>query len=162
TVFPCVSTRRAPFDNVLLRYAMNMATDKRALTDFLGPGYTPARSLIAPLPEYAPPDRLNVEIDGRVYNVLSFNVEAARSLLAKAGFGGGVSHSGNKLEITHHFPILPETRPKAEILQQQWLHHLNIRVKLAAREFNVHWRMVLEADYTGIADYAVWPLYLDP
>ena len=39
TRFPCISTRRAPFDNVLLRYALNMATDKKALTDFLGPGY---------------------------------------------------------------------------------------------------------------------------
>ena len=51
TVFPCISTRKAPFDNVLLRYALNMATDKKALTDFMGPGYVPARSLIAPWPD---------------------------------------------------------------------------------------------------------------
>ena len=57
--------------------------------------------------------------------------------------------TGSRLEVPYHFPMLPEARPKAEILQQQWLHHLNIRVKLVAREFNVHWRMVLEGDYHG-------------
>ena len=40
--------------------------------------------------------------------------------------------------------------------------NLNIRVKLVTREFNVHWKMVLDADYSGVADYAMWPLFLDP
>jgi ABC-type oligopeptide transport system substrate-binding subunit len=161
TIGPCISTRRAPFDNVLLRYALNMATDKKALTDFLGPGYVPARSLIAPLPEYPRPDSLNIDVDGRSYDVLSFDVVGARSLLAKAGFVAGIGHDGNRLEVPYHFPILPDSR-KAEIVQQQWLHYLSVRVKLVPREFNVHWRMVLEADYSGVADYAVFPLYLDP
>jgi ABC-type oligopeptide transport system substrate-binding subunit len=161
TMFPCISTRRLPFDNVLLRYALNMATEKKALTDFLGPGYQPARSLIAPLPGYTRPDSLDIDVDGRSYNVLSFDVEGARCLLAKAGFPGGLGHGGNRLEVPYHLPILPDSR-KAEIVQQQWLHYLNIRVKLVPREFNVHWRMVLKADYSGIADYAVFPLYLDP
>jgi ABC-type oligopeptide transport system substrate-binding subunit len=64
--------------------------------------------------------------------------------------------------VTYHFPMLPEARPKAEIVQQQWLHHLNIRVNLVPREFNVHWRMVLEGDYNGVADYAELPVYVDP
>ena len=162
TVFPCISTRRAPFDSVLLRYALNMATEKKVLADFLGPGWVPARSLIAPLPQYPQPGSLKIEVDGRVYDVLSFDVEGARSLLAKAGFPGGIGHVGSRLEVSYHFPMLPEARPKAEIVQQQWLRALNIGVKLVAREFNVHWRMVLEADYTGVADYAVLPLYLDP
>jgi oligopeptide transport system substrate-binding protein len=162
TAFPCISTRRAPFDSVLLRYALNMATDKKAITDFLGPGYLPARSLIAPLTGYTQPDSLNIHVDGRSYDVLSFNVPGARSLLAKAGFAGGFSPSGSRLEVPIHLPTLPDSLPQGEIIQHQWLHHLNIRVKVVLREFNVHWRMVLDGDYSGIAGYAVFPLYLDP
>ena len=33
----CANMRRAPFDNHLLRYALNMATEKQALADFCGP-----------------------------------------------------------------------------------------------------------------------------
>jgi ABC-type oligopeptide transport system substrate-binding subunit len=162
TAFPCISTRRAPFDNVLLRYALNMATDKKVLADFMGHGHKPARCLIAPLPQYAQPDSLNIDVDGRSYNILAFDVEGARSLLAKAGFPGGMGQSGTRLEVPYHLPITPDSRPRGEIVQQQWLHNLNIRVKLIPREFNVHWRMVLEADYRGVAAYGVWPLYLDP
>lgn len=162
TMFLFINTRRAPLDNVLLRYALNMATDKKALTGFLGPGFVPARSFIAPLPGYAQPDRVAVEVDGRTYDVLSFDVEGARSLLARAGFPNGTGKYGDRLEVTYNFPMLPEARPRAEIVQQQWLHNLNVRVNLVPREFNVHWRMVLEADYTGLADFAALPLYVDP
>ncbi|HYZ85620.1 MAG TPA: peptide ABC transporter substrate-binding protein, partial [Bryobacteraceae bacterium] len=161
TLFVHISTRRTPFDNVLLRYALNMATEKKVLTDFLGPGFVPATSFVAPIPEYPQPESLSVEVDGRIYDVLAFDVEGARSLLAKAGFTGGI-RDGRRLEVPFHFPMLPEARPRAEILQQQWLQHLNISAKLIPREFNVHWRMVLERDYTGVADFAVLPLYLDP
>src|SRR5262245_12737897 len=162
TGFHCISTRRAPFDNILLRYALNMATDKKSVTDFYGPGYLPARSLIAPLPQYSQPHSLSINVDGRVYDVLSFDVEGARSLLAKAGFPGGVGHDGAKLMVPYHFGILPDTLVKAQIVQQQWRNNLNIEVKFFAREFNVHLRMVLEADYRGLAEHAVFPLYLDP
>jgi oligopeptide transport system substrate-binding protein len=157
-----INTQRAPFDNVLVRFALNMATKKQALTNFLGAGFVPARSYVAPIPQYPKTDSLPVEIDGRIYDVLAFDVEGAKSLLAKAGFPGGTRPDGTRLEVLYHFPMLPEARPKAEIVQQQWLHHLNISVKLMPREFNVHWRMVLEGDYTGVADFAALPLYLDP
>jgi oligopeptide transport system substrate-binding protein len=92
--------------------------------------------------------------DGREFDVLSFNVEAARALLGKTGLG--------RLEITYHYPILPENRERAEMLQQQWLHNLGIRLKLVGREFNAHWSMVLGADYSGVAEYAFLPTYFDP
>jgi ABC-type oligopeptide transport system substrate-binding subunit len=162
TVSPCLSTRRTPFDNVFLRYALNMATRKQVLTDFLGPGYAPARSLVAPLPDYPQPDSLDIDVDGKHYDVLTFNVEGARALLAKAGYPGGIRQNRRTLEVPFHFPALPESKPKAEIIQQQWRDHLNIDVKLLVHEFNVHWSMVLNADFTGVADFGTLPLYLDP
>ena len=133
---------------MLLRYALNMATEKKVLADFLGPGYVPARSLIAPLPQYPQPGSLKIEVDGRVYDVLSFDVEGARSLLAKAGFPGGIGHGGSRLEVPTTSPCCPKPGRKPKSCSSSGSSALNIRVKLVAREFNVHWRMVLEADYT--------------
>jgi oligopeptide transport system substrate-binding protein len=162
TRFPYINTRRPPFDNVLLRYALNMATDKKAVADFYGADYLPARSLIAPKPGYLQPDRLEVDVEGRLYNVLSFDVEGARSLLAKAGYPRGMTEAGRRLEVPYHFPVIPDARPQGEILQQQWLHHLNVRVKLMTREFNVHLKMLKDGDYSGLAEDAIFPLFLDP
>jgi ABC-type oligopeptide transport system substrate-binding subunit len=162
TVCPTISSRKPPLDNVLLRYALNMGTEKKPFSDFLGAGRVPALSLVPPLLGYPAPDSLHVSIEGHRYDVLSFHIEGARALLAKAGFPAGVDPSGSGLEITYHFPALPETRQKGEMLQQQWQRHLGLRVKLAVREFSVHWKMVLDGDYSGVADYAFLPNYFDP
>jgi oligopeptide transport system substrate-binding protein len=159
---PSINIRRAPFDKVLLRYALNMAMDKKAVAAFYGPSYVPARSFTAPSAGYRTPASLKIDVDGRQYDVLSFDVDGARSLLARAGFPGGVAPSRRPLQVPYHFPILTGARPQAEIIEQQWLHNLNVGVKLVGREFNVHVRMVLERDYTGIADNAEWPQFLDP
>ena len=151
---PVMSVQKPPLDNVLLRYALNMATQKQPVCDFLGGGRLPARNVVAPVPGYRGPDSVIVDIDGHPYDVLKFDPEAARSLLAKAGI--------RSPEITFHFPQLPESAPRAEMLRQQWQRNLGIRLKLAPREFNVHWSMVLAGEYTGVADYAFMPLYYDP
>ena len=151
---PVMSVQKPPLDNVLLRYALNMATEKQPVCDLLSGGRLPARNLVAPVPGYRGPDSLMVEIDGRSYDVLKFDPEAARALLAKTGI--------RSLEITFHFPQLPESAPRAEMLRQQWQGNLGIRLKLAPREFNAHWSMVLAGEYTGVADYAFLPLYYDP
>jgi hypothetical protein len=57
----------------VLRYALNMATEKQPVCDFLGGGRVPARRLVAPVPDYPAPTSLPVEIDGREYDVLSFD-----------------------------------------------------------------------------------------
>src|SRR5436305_13892849 len=92
-----------------------------------------AAGLAGCTPSRAAPDRLIVEIDGHHYDILNFDVQGARALLAKTGLGS--------VEITYHFPELPETGPRAEMLQQQWLHNLGIRLKLAPRDFNAHTNM---------------------
>jgi oligopeptide transport system substrate-binding protein len=157
TVFSAISAHRRPFDNVLLRYVLNMATDKSAIAGFMRAGRSAAQSLVAPMTEYAPPADIRVSVDGRTYDVLSFDVEGARSLLSKAGFPEGA-----KLAFTYHYPVWGNFKEQAEILQQQWRRNLNIQVTLAGRENTVHWKMVLEADYTGAALFAFLPTYFDP
>jgi oligopeptide transport system substrate-binding protein len=157
TIASIISVRKSPFDNVLLRYALNMATDKKALTGFLRAGRSPARTLVARGSGYVAPESLPTLVEGHLYDVLSFDVERARSLLAKAGFGGGAG-----LKITYHYMVAQGVKEQAEILQQQWQRNLNIDVTLSGRENSVHWKMVLEADFTGVAWYAFQPTYLDP
>jgi len=162
TVAPTISALKPPLDNVLLRYALNMGTEKKPFTDLLGGSRIPASNLVPPVPDYPRPDTLQVTVDGTSYDVLSFNLEGARALLAKAGFDA-VSGCGRRtLEITYHFPALPDTNLKAQMLQQQWQLNLGIRVRLVVREFSVHWKMVIEGDYSGVADYAFLMTYFDP
>ena len=62
---------RAPFDNVLLRYALNMATDKKALNEFLWSRLScqPGR-LSRHCRDIASRTACNIDVDGRVYDVL--------------------------------------------------------------------------------------------
>jgi ABC-type oligopeptide transport system substrate-binding subunit len=162
TVCPAISVRRPPLDNVLLRYALNMATEKKPFTDLLGAGEVPAVNMVPPITEYPAPRSVSVNVDGHSYDILSFNVRGARALLTKAGFEAGTGHNPHTLDLAYHFPVLPETKLKAEMLQQQWRHHLGIRLNLTMREFSLHWKMVFNGDFSGVADCAFLPTYFDP
>jgi oligopeptide transport system substrate-binding protein len=150
-----MNTRRPPFNQVLLRYALNMATNKKAVTGFLAGGRIPASSVVPELEGYAGPARLPIHIDGRTYDVLAFDPEGARALFSRAV-------GTTRVEFTYHFANSTTLREVAEILQRQWESALNVRVNLAARENNVHWKMVLDGDYSGAAYFAIQPGYMDP
>ena len=114
-VFPLINTTIPPHDDVRVRYALNMAIDKRALAQFAGAGRTEASGLVPPLEGYAPVRDLTVSVDGVTCDVLGFNPQAARELFRKAG------HDTKRREqIQFLLPNLPEARPISEILQQQW------------------------------------------
>jgi ABC-type oligopeptide transport system substrate-binding subunit len=155
------STRKPPLDNTLLRYALNLGTEKRSFCDLLGAGQVPAATIVPPMPHYPAASVLNVEVDGHSHDVLSFNIQKARALFTKAGFRSRAS-AGGMPEITYHTSAQPHTRLIAELVQQQWSRNLGIRVQLAIREFTVHWKMVLDGDYTGIAFFEFLPSYFDP
>jgi ABC-type oligopeptide transport system substrate-binding subunit len=152
---------KTALDNVLLRYALNMATEKNQFTGLLGGGRIPTSTLVPPVPGYLKPADAEVIVDGYPHDVLKFNVEAARVLLVKAGFNFSPGHR-RPLELTYHFPTLSDARLKAELLQQQWRRNLGIRLNFAMHGFSLHWRMVIERGYSGVADYAFLMTYADP
>jgi oligopeptide transport system substrate-binding protein len=156
-----INTRRPPFNNVLLRYALNMATDKKAIAEFVGAGVRPASGAVPYMAVYQSPKTLPVVIEGKSYDVLAYDPKAARELMAKAGFGRGVGSDGRRPSLELLYPGRPRTEKIAQILQQQWRANLGITVELAIQEEQVWNRSVVAVDYKAVAEGG-WSLYVDP
>ena len=162
TFFPCFNTKKPPFDNVLVRYAFNMATDKRAITDVFGFGRTPARTLVPPMARYRAPDSLRVQIDDKTYDVLDYDPAGAQALLAKAGYPGGLDSQGRRLRIHLLCGSFADARLHCEILQQQWQATLGVEVPIETQEFGALIQNIFSGNYEGITIWNDWGFYLDP
>ena len=145
--FLAVDTRKAPFNDVRVRYALNLATDKRTIADFLGDGRMPLAGLVPRLKDYQQPVSLPVRVDSVTFDALSFNPDAARSLLAKAGYEG-------KFSFEYLFPNLPDARPVAEIVQHQWRVNLGVDVHLVYQDAQTWSQTVYNVAYNGVAVFA--------
>jgi ABC-type oligopeptide transport system substrate-binding subunit len=153
-MFYAVNTTVAPFDNVLVRYALNMATDKNAIAAFLGAGQTPARGLMPPLDGYPNVSTLPIEIDGKSFDVVEHNPEAARELMSKAGV--------RALRIEVLYPRRPSTQDLPEILQQQWRNTLGAEVVMSVQEEKAWLQRRNSLQYRGVSERGWWGDYLDP
>lgn len=153
-MFYSINTRLPPFDNVLVRYALNMATDKRAIASFLGAGRTSALSFMPPFDGYSAVQTLPVEIEGIVYDVLEHNPAAARELMAKARV--------DSLHIEIQYPNHAATADLPLILQQQWRHTLGADVSLTAQEEKVWIQARGALAYKGVSERGWIGDYLDP
>jgi ABC-type oligopeptide transport system substrate-binding subunit len=154
TMFYVLNTTRPPFNNVLVRYALNMAIEKRALTGFLGAGQRPAFGLVPRLEGYPGISSLPVDIDGATCDVLAYNPSIARDLLAKAGI------ERPRIEIL--YPNHPASQDLPLILRQQWQDQLNAEVVLVHQEQNVWHQNRNALQYKGVAERGWWGDYLDP
>jgi oligopeptide transport system substrate-binding protein len=162
TVFYSVNSRRPPFDRLLFRYALNMALNKQAITVYLSGGQKPAFGFVPTMPAFPSLTSLPVTVDGRLYDVLKFDPEGSRDLLAKAGYRGGLDSDGNRLS----FPLVSSQRPRsaktAEILQRQWREHLGIEARLSNVTESIWGETLTNKQYEGMIEDA-WPAgYLDP
>jgi oligopeptide transport system substrate-binding protein len=154
-----INVREHPFDNVLLRYALNMATGKKEIADSLDGGQSPALSCVPPMKGYDSVTSLPVEVDGVTFDVLRYEPNAARALLSRAGFPAGCDSQGKRLTVTL---ILDGPATTAQILQQQWRRNLNVDVKLEPREFNVWIQMLVDVSYRDLAIDPWTAKYADP
>ncbi len=119
------NTTRPPFDNPQVRRAFALAIDRAALVDqVIRSGHRPATGLTPPgaHPDYPPLD------------VVRFDPETARSLLAEAGFPGGKGI--RKLEILTNSS--GTARTAAEFFQESWRRHLGIDITILQQEWQVY------------------------
>ena len=152
-----ISAKRPPLDNLLLRYALNMATDKEATARFLGAGQRPAKCRVPPLDGYHAPQSLPVEINGQACDVLAFNPTIARELWASA------ASSDARLALPIYYPTRTDSQLLAEILQYQWRSHLGLETRLIPLESTAYLQTVFqEGDFAGVAEDTYVAGYPDP
>jgi oligopeptide transport system substrate-binding protein len=157
-----MNSTRPPFDQLLVRYALNMALDKEPITAYLSGGQKPARGFVPPALGLAPLNSLPVEVHGRSYDVLKFDPAGARDLLAKAGYGGGVQQNGAPLSFGLTSSARPRSAKTAEILQRQWREHLGIDVRLSTATESVWVATLTNKQYDGMIEDLWSAVYLDP
>ncbi|HEX4339647.1 MAG TPA: peptide ABC transporter substrate-binding protein [Polyangiaceae bacterium] len=148
-----INTTRPPFDDRRVRKALNLAIDRKAIVErILGLGQIVAKTFVPPgIPGYVPPA-----------SAVETNPEAARALLAAAGFPGGKG-----------FPevgILYNTNQGHKTIAEYVADQLRKNLGIKANAYNQEWQSYLETvrslDYDiaragWVGDYADPNTFLD-
>lgn len=141
-----VNCERPPLDNVKVRKALTLALDRNDVVRTAGAGEQAARNLVPPgLPGYESP------------KCEPHNVEAARKLLAEAGFPDGAGFP--KVEILYNTHENHQTI--AEIIRKQWQRNLGINVAIRNEEWSTYDSSLRQKEF-DIARRAWGGDYLDP
>jgi ABC-type oligopeptide transport system substrate-binding subunit len=151
-----VNLRDPPFDNQMLRWAINMAIDKRVIADYYSS--EPALRLVPALPGYTPLESLPVSIHGKRYDVLAYNPGDAREVLAAAGYPDGIDAMGKRLT----FPINTSVSDLAETIRYQLKKNLKIEPQVNFMEFSVLYAAQSRGDLAGLTLSANTLSYPDP
>jgi oligopeptide transport system substrate-binding protein len=133
TYYYLLNINEPPLDDVRVRQALSMALDRERLNNtVLHKSNVPAYSITPPgTLGYQPP------------KVFDHNIEAARELLAEAGYPNGKGWPG--LELTYN---TSESHLKIAVaLQQMWKDALNIDITLTNQEWKVYLDSVDQMDF---------------
>jgi len=158
TVSYAINVTKPPLDNVHIRYALNMATDKAAISALHGTEAAPA--FVPDYEDYKHPKSVMIIAGGKTYDVLAYDPAGAQELLALAGFPNGMDKSG-KLTFDINFVKSPMERVP-EILQQQWSNVLNIDARPSLKEAKVAYQSQVDLSYIGLMEGGWFGTYLDP
>lgn len=148
TYFYRINIEKPPLDDPRVRRALALAIDRQMLVDRVTlAGQTPAITYVPPgFDGYVPPD-----------NVVTYNPEEARRLLAEAGYPGGQGFP--------NFQVLFNTseahRKIAEAVVEMWKQNLGIQPALDNSEWKVYLDRQLHQNYE-ISRSAWIGDYMDP
>jgi oligopeptide transport system substrate-binding protein len=153
--FIAFNTTTPPLNDVRVRYALNMATDKRPIANLTAAGSVPAFGVAPPTEDYPAPRTLPVSIDGTTYDVLSFDPRGARQLLSKAA-----TRFPDRLE--YFAPNMPDCKLWAQVLRAQWKAHLGVELVMVAVEQQVWIQSVHAGNFRHVAQWGSSASYVDP
>lgn len=130
------NTQKKPFDNLLVRKALNYAVDKQAIIDavFKGSGQVADSLLPADIAGY------NNKLPHYDYNP-----QKARELLKQAGFEQGFSTDIWSLPIPR--PYNPNSRRIAEMIQSDW-QKVGVKTKIVSWEFGQYLAGMRKGDHS--------------
>ncbi len=117
------NTKKAPFDNPLVRKAFASSIDRESLAGLLQGAGVPLTSWI-PIDMLAQNPRIGI----------LFDVTRARKLLEMAGYPGGEGFP----KTSFLYPDTGNNRIVAEAFQSMWKEHLGIEVRLVNQEWTVY------------------------
>jgi oligopeptide transport system substrate-binding protein len=147
TYFYRVNTTKPALKDRRVRRALSMAVDREGIArGVMRAGEEPAFG-------FTPPDTAGYTSTARI----PYDVEAARKLLAEAGFPDGKGFP----EFDILFNTLESHKTIAEAIQQMWKKNLNINVRLANQEWKVYIDTMRELKY-DVARYGWIGDYVDP
>ena len=163
TYYACFNNSKAPFDNVLVRKAFNLAIDRNYIVEMVTQaGEIPAgawvpESVVDAEGTDGPDFR---EVGGDFWSVentdeaYQANCDQARELLAQAGYPNGEGFP----ETTYLYNTDDKHQAVAEALQQMWSNVLGVNVTLNNQDWNVFLETRSAGDYSicrngWIADY---------
>lgn len=156
TRYLVLNTRNRPFDNVLVRCAVNMAIDKKEIQRFMDTG-SAALTLVPPLDGYDPPDSIPGAMNGRRADILAFDPPGARSLMSAAGFS-----EGRTPKVEYLYPTQGAHREQFEILQKQLRNHLGLELVPVPKESSIWSEETNNLQHRGISAWADIGLYQNP
>jgi ABC-type oligopeptide transport system substrate-binding subunit len=151
-----MNTTKPPLDNLLVRYALNMAIDKKEIERFRGAG-SAALSLLPSIDSYPSPRALTVSAAGRNCDILAFDPPGAQSLMRAAGFS-----ESRPLKVEYLYPAIADHRLIFEILQRQLRQHLGVEMVPIPKEAAIVNQETFSLEYRGIAAWADTAVYQDP
>jgi oligopeptide transport system substrate-binding protein len=140
---------------VRVRYALNMATDKRPIAGLAGAGSVPALGLIPPAGNYPAPRTLPMSIDGTTCDVLSFNPRAARELLSKAA-----PRFPDRIE--YFCSAMPASTLWGQVLKEQWKAHLGVELVIVPAELSVWAQAMYAGNFQHVGHWGSAASYVDP
>jgi ABC-type transport system substrate-binding protein len=154
TLYLLVNVKQSPFDDVRVRMALAMATDRNLVSRLRGDGdqqYIPARGLVPPYVGYVPLERLDVTVGARSYDVLAYDVAAARELLASAGYPGGRNIDGSVLTVEVLVNTDEETEKLTNVLRALWRDNLGVEVRVTSKPWRDYLATLDAFGFRGVA-----------